>query len=459
MRVLDTELITPRSPLDPRWQLVQRVAASPLFAKGPKLRAFLLYVCENSLAGRPENLTAQLIGSRVFGRDPGYIPSEDNIVRVEARELRKRLAAYFAAEGCGEPIVIEIPRGSYAPVFLPREAEREIPPVEESSPAPPAPARSRIPWLVPALAAALAICLAGNFWQALSSPFRKEQEVFLSDLHQSASERADFSVYDELLGPLGANPGRDALLVLSNPRVMTYFVSDSNTDPGSDSTLSIPVPKDLRNALAPALKPSDRTLPFMFFHVTRESYTGTGEAMAAFYVGRLMDLLGRRVHLTQGRFLNWDHVQKQDLVLLGGPYSNDWSYEKDAKSNFGIVGDSIVNSKPLSGEQSVYRGDRFTDYALIEKLNTPYNFETILLAGNSSAGSAAAGEFIANPAKMGLVHEQLQTTARGKTFPAAWEVLIRVAVRDGLPLDSSVIATRPSSAAPQLPTESVQNGK
>ena len=224
---------------------------------------------------------------------------------------------------------------------------------------------------------------------------------------------------------------------------MTYFVSNSNVDPTDGSDVSVPIPKELRNSLAPVIRGHDRDLPFQFFHLTRQGYTGIGEAVAAFHVGRLMDLLGRRVHLTQGRFLNWDHVDKQDLILLGGPHSNDWTYEKDAKSNFGIVGNFVVNAKPLPGEQARYAQDSNVDYALIQKLTTPYNFETLLLAGLSSAGTAAAGEFIANPNKMNSVYQTLR--AGGENIPPDWEVLIRVAVRDGLPLETSVIAVRPLS--------------
>ena len=104
---------TPLTPAEPRWQLVQRVSDSSHFRRGPKLRAFFLYVCENAILGRQENLTAQLIGTRVFGRSPQTDMSEDNIVRVEARELRKRLEAYFAGEGRAEPVIIEIPKGNY----------------------------------------------------------------------------------------------------------------------------------------------------------------------------------------------------------------------------------------------------------------------------------------------------------------------------------------------------------
>ncbi len=446
MDALHSELITRCSPLDPRWQLVQRVAASQFFSKGPKLRAFLLYICENSLLGKPENLTAQLIGTRVFGREPDYIPSEDNIVRVEARELRKRLAAYFATEGRDGPLVIDIPKGSYSPVFLPREAESKTPPVATERKEANGAAHRRRGWLVPLLAGALAIAIGIIAWQALDSPIRQQRNVFLAALQQSTSPSGNFSIYKDLLGPLGVNPGRDALLVLSNPRIITYFVSKLPSDSSDSPDLSIAVPKELKNTLAPALKPSDGELPYLFLHVTRESYTGIGEAVAAFQLGRLMELLGRRVHLTQGRFLNWDHVEKQDLILLGGPHSNDWSYEKDAKPNFVIGADSIVNSHPLPGEQPVYRGDHSVDYALIQKLKTPYDFETLLLAGLSSAGTAAAGEFLSNPNKMDAVYNTLRASTAGKSFPTDWEVLISVAVRDALPLETSVVAIRPGPA-------------
>ena len=50
-----------------------------------------------------------------------------------------------------------------------------------------------------------------------------------------------------------------------------------------------------------------------------------GDAMAAFYLGRLLQAMHRPVRLMQGRFLTWDQVQKQNLVLLGSPLINDWT--------------------------------------------------------------------------------------------------------------------------------------
>jgi hypothetical protein len=68
-------------------------------------------------------LTEQQVGVAVFNRPPGYDTSADTIVRVQASEIRKRLKHYFAGEGLEEPIVMDLPRGSYVPVFYYRREE------------------------------------------------------------------------------------------------------------------------------------------------------------------------------------------------------------------------------------------------------------------------------------------------------------------------------------------------
>ena len=105
---------------DPRWELVERVAASKGFINAPVLRSFLLYVCKQVFDGRGEEIKEQQIGSQVFGRPAGYNPAEDNIVRVRAREVRRRLEIYFKIEGIGEETIISMPKGHYVPVFDPR---------------------------------------------------------------------------------------------------------------------------------------------------------------------------------------------------------------------------------------------------------------------------------------------------------------------------------------------------
>src|SRR5713101_4425168 len=106
-------------PGDPRWELVQRVIESPHLIGSARLRDFLLHVASCAIRQTPEEATEQQIGIQVFQRSPGFNSSEDSIVRSQARLLRLKLSAYFNAEGASEPLVIEIPKGHYLPVFLP----------------------------------------------------------------------------------------------------------------------------------------------------------------------------------------------------------------------------------------------------------------------------------------------------------------------------------------------------
>src|SRR5258707_938008 len=106
---------------DSRWELVQRVIESPHLISSARLRDFLLHVTACAIRETPEDATEQQIGIQVFQRSPGFNSSEDSIVRSQARLLRLKLSAYFNAEGASEPLIIEIPKGHYLPVFSPSQ--------------------------------------------------------------------------------------------------------------------------------------------------------------------------------------------------------------------------------------------------------------------------------------------------------------------------------------------------
>jgi len=124
----------PAEPPGQREDLVRRVASSSTFEKSPRLRAFLLHVCQCALDNRPEAATEQQIGIHVYDRPPGYNPNDDNIVRSQARLLRLKLEHHFANEGKDEPVVITIPKGRYLPVFENRLALLAMPPAGATAP-------------------------------------------------------------------------------------------------------------------------------------------------------------------------------------------------------------------------------------------------------------------------------------------------------------------------------------
>jgi hypothetical protein len=100
---------------------VAHTIASQGFLHSPQLVSFLRYVVEATLAGKAASIKSYSVGVEALGRRDDFDPHVDPIVRVEAARLRRALANYFAGEGAGRPIIIEIPLGHYVPIFYYRK--------------------------------------------------------------------------------------------------------------------------------------------------------------------------------------------------------------------------------------------------------------------------------------------------------------------------------------------------
>lgn len=96
---------------------LQRVVSSADFPATPRNRKFLVYVVERELAGRPEESTALLVATLVFGRGADFDTNNDPIVRIEASKLRRDLETYYLKSGRANPLRISLPKGGYRPVF------------------------------------------------------------------------------------------------------------------------------------------------------------------------------------------------------------------------------------------------------------------------------------------------------------------------------------------------------
>src|SRR5215813_9673432 len=105
-----------RNPPSPREEL-ERVLSSDCFARSEGLSRLLRFLVERQLEGRESELKESLIGVEVYGRSPGYDPKLDSTVRSEVARLRARLSKYYSTEGSQDPLVIELPKGSYVPTF------------------------------------------------------------------------------------------------------------------------------------------------------------------------------------------------------------------------------------------------------------------------------------------------------------------------------------------------------
>src|SRR5215469_14732286 len=92
---------------------LERVLASPGFARNERLSRFLRFIAQEELNGRGSELKESLIGVEVFGRKPGFDPKQDSTVRSEAAKLRARLAEYYDSEVKDDALIIELPKGGY----------------------------------------------------------------------------------------------------------------------------------------------------------------------------------------------------------------------------------------------------------------------------------------------------------------------------------------------------------
>ena len=110
-------------------EALERIISSDAFRTSPQLIEFLRYVVNAALRGEGHRVKAYTIGIDVLGRPGDFDPQLDPIVRVEATRLRHAIDRYYAGPGADDTIGIEVPRGTYVPVFSrrkPKVDNREV---------------------------------------------------------------------------------------------------------------------------------------------------------------------------------------------------------------------------------------------------------------------------------------------------------------------------------------------
>jgi hypothetical protein len=408
--------------VDARWELVQRVAASPFFHRSPRMRELLLYICGRALHNRPEDLREALIGQNVFGRKPDYSPGDDNIVRVEVRHLRKRLDGYFASEGSQEPILITIPKGTYVPVFEPRPAiERVMPAPEVASPRPLWPRIQAVAIGVLALAVVWLWIQNRSLEQAASAGAMVNRSPLWSLLfnrdHQTYVVCADSAlVFAHVLTHHG--------IALEDYMKRDYGDSVPNLSAEVRSVLDI-LPK------------------WQFTDVTDVRL-----------VDKLLRLNAKNwdtVSIRSARTVQIQDFKNGNAVLLGSVRSNPWNKLFEPQLNFQFDFEEptrtpiIRNKTPLAGEQPVYRaatpgdsGEVFSTVALVPNLR--HNGYVLIVAGTTSEGTETAGDFIANPEASGELIRTLM--ARNNSQLPFFEVLLKSSALAGVTKNAEVVAFR-----------------
>ena len=96
---------------------LSRILSSHEFKNSQVVSRFLEFVVEEVLAGRANEIKEYTVGVKALGRSPDFNPQFDALVRIHAGRLRRMLREYYNGNTSSEPLQIDIPKGSYVPVF------------------------------------------------------------------------------------------------------------------------------------------------------------------------------------------------------------------------------------------------------------------------------------------------------------------------------------------------------
>lgn len=425
---------------DERWKVALHVAASPEFSRSARLRDFLLYVCERELTDRGSEIREQVIGAEVFNRRPDYNPGEDNIVRVEARELRKRLDRFFTGNGSSEPFRIRIPKGSYVPVFEPLAAKTSL-----------AAASNAV--LQPAIEAQAqpSAVESGRTWM-FSLVRRRAVLLILAIVTLIAS--AGWIIRGGWLPPLALGDSGPSLtpsrriwpLLFPSRSPLSIVVADSSLVlvqgiTGKivplDDYVSGRYPDNLRNAEASIIAP--------------RPYTDLADVMVTSKILRLVQPQRWRTMVRYPRDLTIRNLENDNLVFLGSAYSDPWVHVFDAQMNFNVEMDWSTGSlcfqdtTPQTGALTRYCAGRQSNhtsvtYGLVSLLpNLQHTGNVLILEGTTGAGTEAAGDFVTNPHYALNLRQYLGLKSKNAPLPY-FQLLFRTVVLDNAPGDLTVIS-------------------
>jgi hypothetical protein len=387
-------------------QALQAALTSATFARSAQLRALLQYLCEREMAGHAAALTEYQIAVDALGRRKDFNLTDDSSVRNRVFELRQRLEKYYSSENPGADPQIQIPRGSYVPVYARNHPGPAVPAPSiprEAAPHPAVATARRYRGLSAVGIAALLVGLLAGWWLARPSPA---------------------SVLKEVWGPL-ADPGDELLISIGTSLHMVVRPHIS------DHPWRFPAPERLREIYGSTrplqsgvplyMEPAQLSVPLAELAAvaalsnTRTAFGGAyqilpeSEAPVAALRGRNAVLLGTGTNSEAARAL-----------LRNLPLTIDY----DSSDRF-----CVLDQRKPAGQNTLFVAQPTgqpvpsTLYGLLSVLTWPEAAgkvkRTVVLSGAGSAGIQAAAEFFCSPVHM----RELKVRLHG--LPPSYQVVVR----------------------------------
>jgi hypothetical protein len=395
--------VDPALEKDPRWQLVERIVASPSFIRSPRLCSLLIHLCELALEGRSDEINEQSIGEALFERAPSYDPSVDGIVRSHASRLRQRLDQYFSEEGAHETVRLTIPKGGYTPLFEPHslavlQLESAAPSLSPESASPasasidqPTDATKKLlisnPYRLLFRATGVALIAACVFIFVLLTHTQFARPV----------PAAKHPLWSTLF-----RPDQTTLIVASDTGLTSL-----QTLTGSNVSLAEYLSGDYRTHPTP---PAGTTLEVAKVMASRR-YTSIVDLdiVAKFY--QIPGVPHNRIQIRYARDLRPNDLKDEPVILLGSEEGTPWVQLFEDKMNFVFVHDHhyqrflVLNRSPHNNEQPRYEADLTGPvhrvYGLVAlRPNMKGSGYVLLLEGTSMAGTESAADFVFDDSRL-----------------------------------------------------------
>ncbi len=405
--------------------LIERISGSELFQKSPRLREFLTYSAECTLAHRLADAREQIIAERVFGRVGEFQSGQDSIVRAEARNLRKRLEIYFAGEGAHEPIVVTMPKGGYSLAFLTRQeldqANEPAQALGEIAEGALATRNAEPPIEMPrsglvreaALYRNLCLVLSGVAACALGAAF---YFYLLSGASISGGNGAATTLpFSALLN----KTGQTAIVTSDTGFLQISFAAHRRLT--LDEYMARNYPS------VPSFQPANLIQDWNIFE-----FTDAREVEVASQIMREYPQFAAHLSMLSGHEVQLQDFKNRNAVLIGSPISNPWAQLYEDKLSFHCVLDAsgivFLNKDKHRGENPKFPGaeDGGHNYTYARVAFLPRIGDTgavLLLAGTTAQATQSAGEFVLDRGRLGQTLRAMGIDPKGS--PKYFELMLR----------------------------------
>jgi hypothetical protein len=422
---------------------LESILSSPFFRTSNRSKQFLSYVVQHTLEGSHEPLKERTIGAKLFQRPAGYSTGDDPVVRVQAGEVRRRLAEYRHAALSQSPVRIELPVGSYAPEFrwaapqLDEPAQAERVPAERTEPEP---AKAELSLDAPASIAPIDLLAKSNrrFAQArLVLGFTLALAVALLAAFTYRGSNGNPTL-NQFWSPVLATT-EPVLICLAKPRVYLpslELLQRYSQSPGEFTT------ELQRLTQQPPMQPQDK-LVWGDMVEYADYGVAAGDAYAAVRLSALLGKMGKESQVRIGTHYSFADLRNSPAIVVGA-FNNRWTMQMTSNLHFAFVeedGQVMIREQGPAGRAWRPRygphGEVIEDFGVVTRLlNSKTGQFVVSTAGILADGTQAAAELVSSSQ---YLEEALRTAGTGWAKKNL-QFVVQTTVTDSVPGPPQAVA-------------------